>query len=167
VSNRTALSALEEESAMAGDNDPVADEPEAADEADLVDIENWPELAALTSCRCSRRCCGCSRRGLMCVTVTLASSAGAELAAKNFPVWLPAQRRRDLIPRPIHRAGLPHCDFNGVPRDAAGVNGGSDQTINACRYAAYRDTFHRICRAPSSGSGARCVRTARGDEPTW
>jgi hypothetical protein len=34
---------------MAGDNDPVADEPEAADEADLVEVENWPELAALTS----------------------------------------------------------------------------------------------------------------------
>ena len=98
MSNRTALSALEEESAMAGDNDPVADETEAADEADLVYIENWPELAALTSCRCSRRCCGRSRRGLMCVTVTSAASAGAELAAKNFPVWLPAQRRRDLIP---------------------------------------------------------------------
>jgi hypothetical protein len=52
----------------------------------------------------------------------MALLAGAELAAKRFPVRLSAKSGRDLIPRPVRRTGLSHGYVDCLLSDAPGVN---------------------------------------------
>jgi hypothetical protein len=50
----------------------------------------------------------------------------AEIAAKRLPVWLSTKSGRNLIPRPIGSAGLPHRHLDCLLRNAAGVGSGLD-----------------------------------------
>lgn len=61
--------------------------------------------------------------------------AGAEVAAKRFPVRLSAQSSGDLIPGPVGGTGFPHGDLDCLLSDAPRVNGGVDQLFNSCRHA--------------------------------
>jgi hypothetical protein len=55
---------------------------------------------------------------------------GAEVAPQRLPVWLSAQRGRDLIPGPVGGAGLAHGQRDGLLSDAPGIGRGLDQLFN-------------------------------------
>ena len=61
--------------------------------------------------------------------------AGAEVAAKRFPVRLSAQSSRDLIPGPVRSTGFPHGYLDCLLSNAPGISGGLDQLFNGCHHA--------------------------------